>query len=234
LNSYVVRFPHSLFHFLRWQIFDCMRLHHIGMEQATIALTIEKAILSLVSAPLSTSPSSINRVLNGWTASLKHVKPMPLREAPIYPENSAIVLPRIPTPLSATVPQPEPTSLSSLATTAPATPAPAPSAAKEKAPTSRSKASKKSSKPPASAPPTTQRSRSGSMLEAVSSKLTGGMDTDGALKGKPPLAPGTLGTASTASSKRANAMVGDVLIERPSTPPSGTSNKRQRRSSGAN
>lgn len=226
------------------EIFDCMRLHHIGMEQAAIALTIEKAITCLLNASQSASSASINRVLDEWTESLKQVKPLPVRETLVFPDSSATVLPKTQSTLFATVAPPEPKWLPSPSTGVPSTPTPGAILEQAAPSTSRSKTSKKPSKVAASTPPmtitTTQRTRSDSVLEAVSSKLTGSVDTDtnGALKGKPPLAPvtATLGTASSASasSKRVNSMLGDALMERPATPPSSASHKRQRRASGAN
>jgi hypothetical protein len=223
-----------------------MRLHRIGMEQAAIALTIEKSIMSLLNAPPPATSASINRVLDAWTESLKQAKPMLLRGTLAFSESSATALPKTQTTLFAAVTPPEPKWIPSLSTAVPSTPAQSPSATMEKAApsSSRSKLGKKSSKVAAPTPPMTvstiQRPRPDSMVEAVSSKRTGSVDTDvsGALKGKPPLAPGTstLGAASSASasSKRVNSLVGDALMERPSTPPSSAPHKRQRRSSGAN
>ena len=224
------------------QVFDCMRLHDIGMEQATIALTIEKAIVSFIHTQKADA-ASINTILDGWTESLKRIKPMPLREPTVCPEPSAIVLPVMQSTLSVAGSQSKKISQSSTPPIppAPATPATVQKVAADKAmaSSSRSKLGKKSSKLAASTPPTTittttQRPRSDPVFDAVSSKLTA-VDNEASLKGKPPLAPGTsiLGAASSvsASTKRS---IGDGLLERPSTPPSSTSSKRQRRSSGAN
>lgn len=223
------------------EVFDCMRLHDIGMEQATIALTIEKAIVSFIHTQKADA-ASINTILDGWTESLKRIKPMPLREPTVCPEPSAIVLPVMQSTLSVAGSQSKKISQSSThpIPPAPATPATVQKVAADKAmaSSSRSKLGKKSSKLAASTPPTTittttQRPRSDPVFDAVSSKLTA-VDNEASLKGKPPLAPGTsiLGAASSvsASTKRS---IGDGLLERPSTPPS-TSSKRQRRSSGAN
>lgn len=209
-----------------------MQLHRIGMVQASFALTIEKAIQIQLNSRQSTSSASIHPILKEWTESLDEVNPIALlRAAPVPPESSAIVLPQ-------TTAVSESPLLPPLATTTPSTPAQASTTEKAVPSTSRSKViAKKSTKPHAtsSTPPTTitttQRPRADSVSEAFSSKL-GVNHTDGAaLKGKPPLAPGTL-----ASGKRANAsMERDALMERPATPPtSASSNKRQRRSSGAN
>ncbi len=175
-----------------------MRTKIIGMEHATIALTIEQAISSMLNDS-SLSCSSISEVLDTWIQCLQHVKPKPLTHLTMKSSSAfgspltTLKMSNVP-PLA---PRQQPESTPSIkgpskqqSSNVPGTPASTMDATGNgKAMSSRTRSksgAKKSSKAASSTPPLStitiattpstatsqQRSRADSVAEAVSAKLT--------------------------------------------------------------
>ena len=75
-----------------------MRKNSIGMEHATVALTMEQAISSMLTDPNSMY-SSISEILDTWIQCLQHVQPKPLTHLTLKSSSafgSPLLLQRIP------------------------------------------------------------------------------------------------------------------------------------------
>lgn len=221
------------------KVFQYMREKNIGMNHATIALTIEQTISSMLSDPNS-SYASMSEILDTWIECLQHSQPKPLLYMTMK-SCSAFGTPLRTLHMSTIPPvasqyQPDPSPSIKLSTVQhpnnpPCTPVcnlDATGNGKATSSHARTKTGgKKSNKAPISTPPLStitistmpplsssqQRPRAHSVAEAVSAKIsssTSGIDSESSqhapivLKGKPPLAPNTIGISSASGSVSAS------------------------------